>query len=178
MLARCGADPAPVKNRESLANVEGLILPGGESTTLGKLLVRFDLLEPLKALAAAGLPMYGTCAGMILLADRIVDGLPGQPSLGVLHASVRRNAFGRQVESFEADVPVAVLGAAPFPAVFIRAPIVESVSNGVVPLAVLNDRIVAARQGSVLVTSFHPELTADTRMHRYFLGMIRERPRA
>jgi pyridoxal 5'-phosphate synthase pdxT subunit len=173
MLAEAGARPVPVKRVNQLSEIDGLIIPGGESTTIGKLLRRFELLEPLRSRIAEGLPVFGTCAGMILLADEIEDGGPDQPSLGGMHISVRRNAFGRQIDSFEADLDVPALGDGPLHAVFIRAPVIERAGEGVDILATLPDgRPVAARQGSILVSAFHPELTGDTRMHRYFMDVV------
>lgn len=162
-----------VKRREQLDDVEGLVIPGGESTTIGKLLRRFDLLEPLKARVRDGFPVYGTCAGMILLADEIVDAAGDQPVIGGMDMTVQRNAFGRQRESFEADLAVPSVGEQPLHAVFIRAPLVKRVGSGVEVLATLPDgRIVAVRDRHLLASSFHPELTDDTRMHRYFVDMV------
>lgn len=176
MLREAGADVVPVKRVDQLASLDGLVLPGGESTTIGKLLRRFEILEPLRSLVQSGFPVYGTCAGMILLADRIEDAGVDQPSIGGMSIAVRRNAFGRQRESFEADVDVPVLGDQPFPAVFIRAPVIEGVGDGVEVLASVNGgRPVAARQDQLLVSSFHPELTDDSRLHRYFVAMVEGR---
>lgn len=176
MLREAGADVVPVKRVETLSSLDGLVLPGGESTTIGKLLRRFELIEPLRSLVQYGLPVYGTCAGMILLADDIEDAGVDQPSIGGMSITVRRNAFGRQRESFEADVDVPVLGGQPFPAVFIRAPVIERVGEGVEVLASVNgDRPVAARQDRLLVSSFHPELTDDSRLHQYFVDMVEGR---
>jgi 5'-phosphate synthase pdxT subunit len=158
-------------------------VPGGESTTIGKLAVIFDLLEPLRAAIQAGLPAYGSCAGMILLADRLQDGVPGQPTIGGLDMCVRRNAFGRQVDSFEGPVVVAGLSGPPLHGVFIRAPWVESVGPEVEVLGRVSTpdhsgpdgRIVAVRQGHLLATSFHPELTGDHRIHELFVGLVKER---
>lgn len=173
MLAQTGAEPVMVKRREQLDDVEGLVIPGGESTTIGKLLRRFDLLEPLKARVRDGFPVYGTCAGMILLADEIVDAAGDQPVIGGMDMTVQRNAFGRQRESFEADLAVPSVGEQPLHAVFIRAPLVKRVGSGVEVLATLPDgRIVAVRDRHLLASSFHPELTDDTRMHRYFVDMV------
>jgi 5'-phosphate synthase pdxT subunit len=179
MLARSGVEPVAVKRAEQLDQVEGLIIPGGESTTIGKLLRRYGLLDPLRERTRKGFPIYGTCAGMILLADEIEDAAVDQPAIGGMHITVRRNAFGRQRESFETDLRVPALGEEPLHAVFIRAPSIEQVGEGVEVLATLSDgRTVAARQGNLLVTSFHPELTEDTRMHRYFVDMVEEHPHA
>lgn len=171
MLERMGVESREVRLPGHLEGLGGLIIPGGESTTIGKLMVTFDLLEPLRALAQDGFPIWGTCAGMILLARDI--GLWRQPILGVMDVKVERNAFGRQAESFEADLPIAGIAGAPVHAVFIRAPLIESVGPGVEALAWLeNGAIVAARQGNLLATSFHPELTDDPRVHRYFVSVV------
>ena len=169
----------PVRRAAELAGVDGLIIPGGESTTISKLAVIFDLMQPLRARVAAGLPTFGSCAGMILLADRILDGPPDQEGIGGIDMTVRRNAFGRQVDSFEAEVDVAGVSGGPVSAVFIRAPWVETVGPAAAALATVADgpaagRVVAVRQGHLLATSFHPELTGDVRVHRYFLTMIEE----
>jgi 5'-phosphate synthase pdxT subunit len=166
ILTESGAEAVAVKRREQLDAVEGLVIPGGESTTIGKLLVRFDLLDPLRRRVRGGFPVYGTCAGMILLADRIEGAGVDQPAIGGMDIDVRRNAFGRQRESFETDLAVPALGEQPLHAVFIRAPLIEELGEGVEALATLPDgRVVAARQGNLLVSSFHPELTDDPRMH-------------
>jgi len=170
-LRRLGVDAVEVRRPQDLEDLDGLIIPGGESTTIRLLMHEFGLDEPLRARIREGLPVLGTCAGMILLARR-VDGerLPGADGLDI---DVRRNAFGRQVDSFEADVAIDALGDRPFHAVFIRAPIVDSVAGGVDVLARLDDgRIVAVRQGSIIGISFHPELTDDLRLHRYFLDVV------
>ncbi|MGI8825439.1 MAG: pyridoxal 5'-phosphate synthase glutaminase subunit PdxT [Chloroflexota bacterium] len=175
MLALCGADPVDVKRPEQLDEIDGLVIPGGESTTIGKLLYRFGLLEPLNRRVREGFPVYGTCAGMILLARQVQDAGVDQPIIGAMDISVRRNAFGRQRESFETDLDVPALGSEPLHAVFIRAPVIEEAGDKVDILASLPDgRSVVARQGSMLVSSFHPELTGDTRMHRYFLDMVKD----
>jgi 5'-phosphate synthase pdxT subunit len=154
--------------------VGGLIIPGGESSVMDKLSRMFGLADPLKEAIGSGLPVYGTCAGLIMLADRVLDAIGGQQSLGGLDISVRRNAFGSQLDSFETDLAVAVLGEDPVHAVFIRAPVVEEVGQAVVPLATLSDgRVVAVEQGNLLGTSFHPEMTGDTRFHQYFLDRVR-----
>ncbi len=171
MLARLGADVCEVRLPADLAQVDALVIPGGESTTIGKLMVRFGLDTPIRERAWKGMPVWGTCAGMILLAKDI-GGLQ-QPLLGLMDVAVERNAFGRQVDSFEAALDVPALGAAPFPAVFIRAPLIRSVGDGVDVVGRLEDgRIVAAREGNLLATSFHPELTGDDRLHRYFLSLL------
>lgn len=170
VLARLGAQPVEVRLPEHLEGLSGLIIPGGESTTMGLLAQKWGLLEPLRAFARSGRPLWGTCAGMILLAKEVVDGVPGQPILGLMDITVRRNAFGRQVDSFEADLAIPVLGDLPFHAVFIRAPVIERVGSGVKVLAALEDgTAVAVQQGNLLATAFHPELTRDDRFHRYFL---------
>jgi 5'-phosphate synthase pdxT subunit len=162
-----------VRRPDELGDLDGLIIPGGESTTIGKLLVTFELLEPLHKVIEAGLPAYGSCAGMILLADRVLDGTTDQVSLGGIDMTVRRNAFGRQIDSFEGSVDIDGLGE--FEAVFIRAPWAESVGADVEVLARADDKIVAVRQGSLLATAFHPELTGDPRIHQLFVSMIKER---
>lgn len=173
MLARIGVQPVEVRLPEHLEGLNGLIIPGGESTTMGLLAQKWGLLEPLRTFARSGRPIWGTCAGMILLAKEIVDGVPGQPILGLMDITVRRNAFGRQVDSFEADLAIPVLGDLPFHAVFIRAPVIERVGSGVEVLAALEDgTAVAVQQGNLLATAFHPELTRDDRFHRYFLKLV------
>jgi 5'-phosphate synthase pdxT subunit len=176
-LQRCGARAVPVRRPAELAAVGALVIPGGESTTIGKLAVAFGMLEPLRERVRAGMPAYGSCAGMIMLADKIVDGIDGQETIGGIDMLVRRNAFGRQVDSFEGEVHFAHLGEKPLHGVFIRAPWVESVADGVEVLARVSSgpaagRIVAVRQGNLLATSFHPELTGDDRVHRFFAAMV------
>ncbi|WP_086841512.1 pyridoxal 5'-phosphate synthase glutaminase subunit PdxT [Amycolatopsis kentuckyensis] len=182
MLAEAGARAVPVRRAAELSEVDGLVLPGGESTTMSRLLESFELLEPLKARIADGLPAFGSCAGMILLARQTLDGRPDQQQLGGLDVVVRRNAFGRQVDSFEADLDFAGIGEQVH-AVFIRAPWVEKAGDGVEVLATVSGvpgvdddtaRIVAVRQGAVLATAFHPELTPDVRVHRLFVDLVRE----
>jgi 5'-phosphate synthase pdxT subunit len=173
-----GAEPALVRRPEELEDVDGLILPGGESTTMVKLADRFGLLEPLRKAVGGGLPAYGTCAGMILLADRLLDAPPDQQTVGGLDVTVRRNAFGRQVDSFESDIAFTGLPDAPVHAVFIRAPWVEEAGDGVEVLGRVeggpaDGRIVAVRQGNVMATSFHPELTGDRRVHAMFVALVR-----
>lgn len=182
MLSICGADAIKVRRPEELAHVDGLILPGGESTTMAKLARTFGLLDPLREAVRAGLPMFGTCAGMILLSDRILDGAEGQETIGGLDVTVRRNAFGRQVDSFEADLEFEHLPT-PFHAVFIRAPWIEEVGKDVsvlsrVPIrdtyGIQTDvtavgRVVAVRDQNLLATSFHPEMAGDSRLHSYFV---------
>lgn len=182
MLERSGARTLGVRRPSELAEVDGIVIPGGESTTMYKLARTFDMFEPLRAAIHAGLPTYGTCAGMIMLADRIENGIAGQETLGGLDIVVRRNAFGRQVDSFEADVDVTGLDL-PFHAVFIRAPWVEKVGQDVEVVARVASgeavgRIVAVRQANLLATSFHPEITGDHRMHAMFVDMVRARPDA
>jgi pyridoxal 5'-phosphate synthase pdxT subunit len=183
VLTSLGANAVRVRRPAELDEIDGLVLPGGESTTMVKLAVTFDLFEPLRKRVAEGLPSFGSCAGMIMLADRIEDGIAGQPTLGGLDVVVRRNAFGRQVESFEADLCVAGIAGAPVHAVFIRAPWVESTGANVEVLARVeggpaDGRVVAVRGGvhdHLLATSFHPELTGDPRVHELFLKIVRER---
>ena len=167
-LRRLGAEPVAVKTPTDLEGVDGVVLPGGESTTISFLLDSNELRRPLAERLAAGMPAFGTCAGMILLATDVLDGRPDQTSFGAIDLVVRRNAFGRQVDSFEADLDVAGLDA-PFHAVFIRAPGVESSGAGVEILAEVDGRPVLCRQGAIMVTAFHPELTDDLRLHEMFL---------
>ena len=186
-LEASGARATAVRRRAELSEVDGLVLPGGESTTMSRLLDIFELLTPLRERIAGGLPVYGSCAGMILLATKVLDGREDQHQLGGLDMIVRRNAFGRQVDSFEEDLAFAGVDGGPVHAVFIRAPWVESASPQVEVLARVSDdpqmpggeaaagRIVAVRQGSVLATAFHPELTGDTRVHRLFVEMVEGR---
>jgi pyridoxal 5'-phosphate synthase pdxT subunit len=170
-LRRLDAQPVEVRLPEHLQGIQGLVVPGGESTTIGKLLVSSGLLEPVRKLVAAGIPVYGTCAGMILLA-RDIGGLD-QPLLGVMDIKVKRNAFGRQLESFEEDLFIPTLGEKAFHGIFIRAPLIEETGHGVEVLARLSDgRVVAAAEGRLLVSAFHPELTDDARMHEHFLRMV------
>ncbi|WP_261566320.1 pyridoxal 5'-phosphate synthase glutaminase subunit PdxT [Frankia gtarii] len=172
-LSDVGARPVEVRRATELAAVDGLVLPGGESTTIGRLLQVFELLEPLRAAVVAGLPVFGSCAGMILLARDVVDGRPDQPLIGGLDMVVRRNAFGRQVDSFEVDLDVDGVEGPPVHAVFIRAPWVEKAGDAVEVLARVAEAPVAVRQGSLLATAFHPELTGDSRMHRLFVDIAR-----
>jgi pyridoxal 5'-phosphate synthase pdxT subunit len=172
-LASAGASARPVRRPEELAEVAGLVIPGGESTTMSKLAVIFGLLEPLRERVRAGLPVYGTCAGMIMVADKILDGREDQETLGGVDMIVRRNAFGRQNESFEAAVDVKGIEGGPVEGVFIRAPWVESVGARAEVLATYDGHTVAVRQGNVLATSFHPELTGDHRVHALFVEMVR-----
>ena len=177
-LCAGGAETVGVRRPSELEGLDGVVIPGGESTTMGKLLHAFDLFEPLRSAIGGGLPAYGSCAGMILLARRVLDGTPDQQTLGGLDITVRRNAFGRQVDSFEADLAMPELTEPqrPMHAVFIRAPWVESVGPGVRVLARApgeQGRPVAVRQGVVMATAFHPEMTGDGRVHRYFLDVVR-----
>jgi 5'-phosphate synthase pdxT subunit len=182
VLETLGARPLAVRRESELASVDGLVVPGGESTTMAKLARIFELLEPLRSRIAGGLPVFGTCAGMILLADRIEDGVVGQETLGGLDITVRRNAFGRQVDSFETSLEFAGL-AERVHAVFIRAPWVEAVGDAVEVLSRVPDdaangpaagRIVAVRQGPLMATSFHPEVGGDGRVHRMFVDLVKQ----
>ena len=180
ILALCGAEGRPVRRPAELHGLDGLVLPGGESTTIDKLARIFELHEPIAAALRAGLPAYGSCAGMILLAERVLDGRPDQQTFGGMDVTVRRNAFGRQVDSFEDDVQFAGVGS--MHAVFIRAPWVEEVGPEVEVLARIEHaederaagRIVAVREGNLLATSFHPEMTDDQRVHELFVSMVKE----
>ena len=173
VLRGLGADAVPVRRPGELSAVAGLIIPGGESSVMDKLSRLFDLAEPLKAAIASGLPVWGTCAGLIMLADTVLDGIDGQESLGGLRIAVRRNAFGSQLDSFETTLEIPALGEPDLNAVFIRAPVVETVGDGVATLAALPDgRVVAVEQDNLLGTSFHPEMTGDTRFHEYFLAKV------
>lgn len=169
-LRSLGADAVEVRTPDQLAAVDALVVPGGESTTMSKLLVTSGLAAPLRERLAAGLPTFGTCAGMILLARTVLDGRADQQSYDAIDITVRRNAFGRQIDSFEADLEVAGLDEV-FHAVFIRAPFVEEVGEGVEVLAAVDGHPVLCRQGSVMVAAFHPELTGDLRLHREFLAL-------
>jgi pyridoxal 5'-phosphate synthase pdxT subunit len=181
-LEAAGAAPTPVRRPGELDRVDGLVIPGGESTTLWRLSVAFDMLEPLRKLIGEGLPAFGSCAGMIMLADRIADGAAGQQTYGGIDMTVRRNAFGRQVDSFERDIDLTGLdgtgpaGTGPLHAVFIRAPWVEQTGPGVSILGTDQGtgRIVAVRQGPLLATAFHPELTPDRRIHQLFVDIVKD----
>ena len=202
-IEAAGANAAVVRRTEDLAAVDGLIIPGGESTAIMNLLRVFDMVEPIRERIAAGMPAYGSCAGMILLADRIVGGIEGQQGVGGMDATVRRNAFGRQVDSFEVDLqmnippvttpavePVEAIGAPPIRTVFIRAPWIEQAGPEVEVLAAIPThdsaghplpeaavgKVVAARQGNLLVTAFHPEVTGDMRVHELFVNMVKGQP--
>ena len=180
-LTAAGAQSMPVKTAEALQEIDGLVIPGGESTTMSILAVRNNLFEPLRALQKSGLPMYGSCAGLIMLADKVADGRPDQETIGGLDIVAQRNAFGRQVDSFEIDLDIPALGEPAFHAVFIRAPLVASIGEQVEVLATIpaaqtsdnQDRIVAVKQGNVLATSFHPEITDDIRFHKLFIDIVR-----
>ncbi|MEV6334877.1 pyridoxal 5'-phosphate synthase glutaminase subunit PdxT [Nocardia vinacea] len=177
-LAECGAQPVLVRRASELAAVDALVLPGGESTAISKLLEVFELLEPVRARLREGMPAFGSCAGMILLASEVLDTRPDAKHLSGIDMTVRRNAFGRQVDSFETDLDFAGLTDGPVRAVFIRAPWVERVGAGVEVLATVPSgpaagRIVAVRQGKVVATSFHPEVTGDLRVHRMFVDLVR-----
>lgn len=173
VLRSLGAEVEFVRRPEELARVSGLVIPGGESSVMDKLSRTFGLAEPLKAAIRAGLPVYGTCAGLIMLADTVIDGITGQQSLGGLDIAVRRNAFGSQTASFETDLDIPVIGDEPVHAVFIRAPIVETVGPAATALATIADgRCVAVEQGNLLGTSFHPEITGEYRFHEYFLTKV------
>ena len=179
-LERAGATGRGVRRAEEVDGLDGIVLPGGESTTMDKLMRGFGVRDPLRAALRAGLPAYGSCAGMILLADRVLDGPPDQETLGGIDMTVRRNAFGRQVASFEGDVEVDGVAGGPMHGVFIRAPWVEEVGDAVQVLARVAEgeaagRIVAVRQGSLLATSFHPEMTGDGRVHELFVRIVKER---
>ncbi|MFZ5634239.1 MAG: pyridoxal 5'-phosphate synthase glutaminase subunit PdxT [Bacillota bacterium] len=169
MLQACGENikTRQIRLPDQLEDVDGLVIPGGESTTMGKLMAEYGLLEPVRELARKGVPVFGTCAGLIMLAKDIAGS--NQPRLGLMDMLVERNAFGRQVDSFETDLPVAGIGSGPFRAVFIRAPYIIKVGPGVEILARYGEKIVCARQGNLLAAAFHPELTGDKRMHQYFL---------
>jgi 5'-phosphate synthase pdxT subunit len=175
-LGAAGAQPRPVRRPGELDDVDGLVIPGGESTTIWKLAGIFGLAEPLRKRIAAGLPVFGSCAGMIMLASRVTDGIDGQESLGTIDMTVRRNAFGRQAESFESDIALRGVPGPAFRAVFIRAPWVEQAGAGVEIMATepRTGRIVAVRQNAALATAFHPELTPDLRIHTLFVDMVRE----
>jgi len=178
-LESAGVRSVPVRRRSELEQVDGLVIPGGESTTIDKLLGIFELRDPLRAMLREGLPAYGSCAGMILLADRVLDGTSDQQTLGGIDMTVRRNAFGRQVDSFETDLTITGVEGPAMPAVFIRAPWVESVGEKAEVLATVSSgpaagRIVAVRQGFLLATSFHPEITGDPRVHELFVSIVRK----
>lgn len=177
-LAESGVAARPVRRPEELDQVDGLVIPGGESTTMSKLADVFELADPIRKRIADGMPVYGSCAGMIMLATEVLDGRPDQRGFDGIEMTVRRNAFGRQVDSFEAPVEITGVPGPAFHAVFIRAPWVERVGDGVEVLGRVTDgpaagRVVAVRQGNLLATAFHPELTGDLRVHRYFVDVVR-----
>ncbi len=173
VLRSLGAEVIPVRRAEDLEKVAGLVIPGGESSVMDKLSRLFGLAGPLKAAIASGLPVYGTCAGLIMLSNTVLDAIDGQQSLGGLDIDVRRNAFGSQTSSFEVDLDIPAVGEEPMHAVFIRAPVVERIGSEVSVVSALDDgRVVAVEQGNLLGTSFHPEMTGDTRFHQYFLDRV------
>jgi pyridoxal 5'-phosphate synthase pdxT subunit len=175
-LEESGATARPVRRLQEIESADGLVIPGGESTTLWKLATAFDLLDPVRKLIAGGMPAFGSCAGLIMLADRLHDGIDGQQTFGGIDMTARRNAFGRQLDSFEREVTLQLDGAGPgtpFHAVFIRAPWVERAGERVTVLGTDNGRIVAVRQGPLLATAFHPELTPDRRIHELFVKMVK-----
>ena len=171
-LGECGVIASGVRSKQEIESIDALVIPGGESTTIAKLAKAFGVFDLIKSRIASGMPTYGSCAGMILIADQILDGGADQEGFGGIDAQVRRNAFGRQVDSFETDLSFSGIGGAAFRAVFIRAPWVESVGNQVEVLASFNGHPVAIRQGHLLATSFHPELTGDNRIHRFFVDQL------
>ena len=178
-LEHVGARAVAVRTLDVLEGIDGLVIPGGESTTMSKLAIIDGFLEPLRQARRDGMPMYGSCAGMIMLADRVTDARPDQETIGGLDVSVRRNAFGRQVDSFEADIDMPAVGAEPMRAVFIRAPRVDETGPNVEVLARVHGRgpestIVAVRQGRLMATAFHPELTGDYRVHELFVDSVRQ----
>ena len=173
-LRALGADAVPLRRAEEIPSLDGVVVPGGESSVMDKLSRTFGLAEPLGAAIRSGLPTYGTCAGMIMLSTRITDGIAGQQTLGVLDTTVRRNAFGNQNDSFETDIPMPDLGEAPVHAVFIRAPVVEQHGADVHVLGALPDgQVVAVQQGNVIASAFHPEVAGEDRFHRRFLDLVR-----
>jgi 5'-phosphate synthase pdxT subunit len=176
MLDKLGVTATPVYKPDELEDIDGLVMPGGESTTMLNLMHSFDIFKPLKEKARSGLPVMATCAGVVLLAKEVSN--PTMETLSLMDISVKRNAFGRQVDSFEASVYIPVIGDEPFPAVFIRAPLIASTNTGVEILCRLdNSNIAAVRQESLLALSFHPELSQDTRLHRYFLKIVADCPK-
>jgi 5'-phosphate synthase pdxT subunit len=173
-LTELGADAVPLRRAEEIASLHGVVVPGGESSVMDKLSRTFGVAEPLAEAIRAGLPTYGTCAGMIMLSSRITDGIAGQQTFEVLDTTVRRNAFGAQNDSFEIDIPMPDLGEAPVHAVFIRAPVVEQHGAGVDVLGALPDgQVVAVQQGNVIASAFHPEVAGEDRFHRRFLDLVR-----
>lgn len=172
ILEECGCEAIEVRKDEELQQVQGLIIPGGESTTIGKLMVDFNLLDKIHQRVTDGMPVFGTCAGLIVLAKDIAGS--AQPRLGLMEITAKRNAFGRQIASFEADLKIPALGQDPYKAVFIRAPFIEKAGENVKILAKFEDKVVLARQDNILAAAFHPELTKDTRIHQYFIDMVAE----
>lgn len=166
-LKACGVEPVEIKYRDQFTDVQGLIIPGGESTTVGKLLVKYGMLDTLAGMGRNGFPIFGTCTGLILLAKEIVGS--DQPRLNLMDITVERNAFGRQIASFEKDLAIPEIGSPDFHAIFIRAPYIIKVAAGVQILAIMDEKILLARQENLLAAAFHPELTADLRVHQYFL---------
>lgn len=171
-LGDCGVDASAVRRDTEIAAVDALVIPGGESTTIAKLARSFEVFDLIKSRIASGMPVYGSCAGMILLSNKVLDAIEGQETFGGLDAVVRRNAFGRQVDSFEADLNFKGITDPAVRAIFIRAPWVESVGSGVDVLAEISGHPVAVRQRNILATSFHPELTGDNRVHKYFVDVV------
>jgi len=171
-LSDCGVGALEVRTLSELESVQALVIPGGESTTISKLARAFDLFDGIQQRIKAGMPVYGSCAGLILLADRILDAIVGQESFGGINVTARRNAFGRQVDSFESDIEFKGITGPKFRAIFIRAPWIEECGEGVEVLAQIDNHPVAVRSGNLLATSFHPELTRDNRIHRYFVETI------
>jgi pyridoxal 5'-phosphate synthase pdxT subunit len=171
-LRSCGVEPVEIRYREQLSEVKGLIIPGGESTTVGKLLIKYEMLEPIVAMGRQGFPIFGTCTGLILLAKEIIGS--DQPRLGLMDITVERNAFGRQIASFEKDIDIPELGPPQFHAVFIRAPYITEVGQGVKVIAQLDEKILLARQKNFLAAAFHPELTEDFRIHLYFINICNQ----
>ena len=172
-LEEVGADAMAIKTRAELEAIDGLVIPGGESTTVVKLLDRFDLAPLIKGRVAEGMPLWGTCMGLIVVAREVAE-RPEQPTLGLLDVSVRRNAFGRQIASGEVELEIPEFGARPFPAIFIRAPWIEESGPQVRILATLDDHVVLVQQGRILGSSFHPELSPDRRLHEYFIHIVRD----
>lgn len=171
-LNECGASAQAVKTHDEISNIDALVIPGGESTTISKLARSFNLFELISNRISNGMPTYGSCAGLILLANKVEDAIVGQESFGGLDVVARRNAFGRQVDSFEMDLEIKGISSPKFRAIFIRAPWIESVGTKVEVLAQVDGHAVAVRDGHILATSFHPELTGDNRIHRYFLDVV------
>lgn len=171
-LGECGVTAIPVKRASEISAIDALVIPGGESTTIAKLARSFQVLDLIKSRIIDGMPVYGSCAGMILLSNNVLDAIVGQETFGGLDATVRRNAFGRQVDSFEINLEVQGVSGGPIRAIFIRAPWVESVGDKVEVLASVDNHPVAVRQENILATSFHPELTGDSRMHQYFVDVV------